>query len=144
MKTRPPRSARGTRAMTSDGSAASSSSATCRTSALVSSNVDARENRPNPKRNSTAVDDRRRRPGIEIEDDLCRLERVVDRPQERVQLDRAEIRDPRERRGLFDEAVAQRRALLPLDLERGNPRWPAAALRLIPARPVHALGEPRE
>ena len=72
------------------------------------------------------------------------LVRAVDRGQERMEFEIREVGRPRESRRIVDDAVAEQLAAPAEDVQHAHPRGAPVALRLVPARAVHALGEAPE
>src|SRR5205823_1509192 len=98
----------------------------------------------NVERDAGGLAEPGRRTRIEIEHEGGRLIGPLDRPAVRMQLDRAEIGEPGERRRLVDHAVLEQIASRAADRMGADPRWTAPALRLEPARAVDAFRKPPE
>src|SRR4029453_705123 len=83
-----------------------------------------------------------RRTRVEIEDDLTGAVRAIDAPRMGMELDRAEVGEPGQRRRLLDDAVPERLPAPPAHIERADPWRPTSALRLEPTGSIDAFGEP--
>src|ERR671930_1173956 len=99
------------------------------------------EERPERERHARRLDEPGRRPRVEVEDDLRRLARRLDAPEERVELDRCLVREPEQRGDAVHHAEAERPALAPARLEDREPVRLALALVLVPADSVDAVRE---